>query len=128
MPLKWKFQQKVLFLHGFYFLWYLQCLSFDVPRFRPLGFARKFAEYKWKYRVRSFNVLEKLVRLPIYSYRRVFSLPGWYFSLLVGWKDSEKLVLRVAVIIFSWFGLSLSLIEGNLRNWILSKKSSCIIR
>ena len=46
-----------------------------------VGSVRKFSEHKWDYGIRNFSVLDKLVRLCIYSQNRVFPLPWWYFPI-----------------------------------------------
>ena len=46
-----------------------------------VGTAPEFAKYKWGNGTRDFSVLDKLVRLCIWSQHRVFPLPWWYFPV-----------------------------------------------
>ena len=92
--------------------------------------VRTFAKYKWDYWIRNFSMLDKLARLCICSQQRIST------SLMVFPRTDENIlvvreartVLREEVIIFSWSSRGLSLIERNLKKWILSTKSSCIKR
>ena len=96
-----------------------------------VGSLRKYAKYKWDYGIRNFSGLDKLVRLCICSKHRVFPLPWCFFSHTDENIQAVKeacTVLREEVIIFSWCSRGLSLIETNLKKWILLKKSSCIKR
>ena len=43
-------------------------------------------------------------------------------------REACAVLLREEIIIFSWCSRGLSLIERNLKKWILSTKSSCIKR
>ena len=84
---------------------------------------------KYNCGIRDFSVLDKLVRLCISSQHPVFPLPWWYFPVrMERFKVAACTVLRVEVIIFSCYSRGLSLIERNLKKWILSTKSSCIRR
>ena len=91
-----------------------------------VGTARKFAIYNRNDEIINFRVLDMLVTLFICSQHRVFLLPWWYFTVpQERFSQSEHMVrdactvLRVEVIIFSWGSRDLSLIERNLKKWIL---------
>ena len=81
-----------------------------------VGTAQKFAKHNWDYGIRSFSVIDKLVRYCICFQHRVFFLPWWYFPIqLERFTQPEKLctVQRVEGIIFSWYSRGLSVIEKN---------------
>ena len=75
------------------------------------------------YGIRNFSVLNKLVRFCICSQHRVF--PSTVESIQAV-REACTVVLREEVIIFSWCSCGLSLIEKNMKKWILSKRSSYI--
>ena len=91
-----------------------------------VGTARKFAIYNRNDGITNFKVLDMLMTLCICSQHRVFPLPWWYFTVpQERLSQSEHMVrdactvLRVEVIIFSWGSGGLSLIERNLKKWIM---------
>ena len=93
-----------------------------------VGSVKKFAKYKWDYKIKIFSVLDKFVWLCICSQYGVLPLPWCCFPVLMkAFRQSGMLctVLREEVIIFRWCCRGLSLIERNLKKWILSTKSSC---
>ena len=54
-------------------------------------------------------MLDKLVRLCIYSQRRVFQLPWWYFPVWMERFIDAWIVLQVEVLISGWCSRGLSL-------------------
>ena len=92
-----------------------------------IGAAQKSVEYKWSYRIRHFSVLDKLLRLRICSWHRVFPLSCT--------DETSKRSLchktrSSSVIIFNWSSHGLSLVEWNLKKWtlLITLSSSCIRR
>ena len=99
-----------------------------------VGSVRKFGKYRRNYEIRNFSVVGKLARLCICSQQGISP------SLIVFPCTDENIqgieniqavrvactVLREEVINFSWCSCGLSLIERNLKKWVLPTKSSCI--
>lgn len=99
--------KKVSYLHGLYFLRYLEYLSFEVPRCRLFRQDTHKNRRKTRYMLQAKKFLFAL--LSWLNFAQVLSTG--YLSFLVdhgyAWKDSGTLALRAAVIIFSWSSLTL---------------------
>ena len=96
-----------------------------------VGSVRKFGKYRRNYEIRNFSVVGKLARLCICSQQGIspslIVFPGTDENIQ-GIENIQAVrvactVLREEVITFS---CGLSLIERNLKKWVLSTKSSCI--